>query len=44
MKKTKSQKSQKRIALKDLRARKEIKGGARGKFEEQSDSSSTSST
>jgi hypothetical protein len=27
MKKTKSQKSQKRVALRDLKARKEIKGG-----------------
>jgi hypothetical protein len=28
MKKTKSQKSQKRVALRDLKARKEIKGGS----------------
>jgi len=30
MKKTKSQKSQKRVALRDLKARKEIKGGTSG--------------
>ena len=30
MKKTKSQKSQKRVALRDLKARKEIKGGSSG--------------
>jgi len=31
MKKTKSQKTQKKVALKDLKARKEIKGGDRVK-------------
>ena len=30
MKKTKNQKSQKRVALRDLKARKEIKGGSTG--------------